>query len=113
MYMDSVCTSVRRRKRQRATMDIRPIRTAADYTAALNEVSAPMADDPELETPAGAEPRPDCWFHFGASRIAPPSRVTSPLSISFSTMSPAWHSRRACRSLEGVRRARATLVQPS
>jgi HTH-type transcriptional regulator / antitoxin HigA len=35
------------------TMDIRPIRTAADYTAALKEVSTLMADDPELGTPNG------------------------------------------------------------
>jgi HTH-type transcriptional regulator / antitoxin HigA len=35
------------------TMDIRPIRTAADYTAALNEVSTLMVDDPELGTPDG------------------------------------------------------------
>ena len=34
-------------------MDIRPIRTAADYVAALNEVSALMGDDPELGTPDG------------------------------------------------------------
>jgi HTH-type transcriptional regulator / antitoxin HigA len=35
------------------TMDIRPIRTAADYAAALNEVSTLMVDDPELGTPDG------------------------------------------------------------
>ena len=34
-------------------MDIRPIRTAADYAAALNEVSTLMGDDPELGTPDG------------------------------------------------------------
>lgn len=34
-------------------MDIRPIRTEADYEAALDEIAAPMADDPPLGTPEG------------------------------------------------------------
>jgi HTH-type transcriptional regulator / antitoxin HigA len=34
-------------------MDIRPIRTAADHTAALEEIAALMASDPELGTPEG------------------------------------------------------------
>jgi HTH-type transcriptional regulator / antitoxin HigA len=34
-------------------MDIRPIRTAADHTAALQEIAALMASDPELGTPEG------------------------------------------------------------
>ena len=34
-------------------MDIRPIRTNADYKATLKEVSALMESDPDLGTPAG------------------------------------------------------------
>ena len=34
-------------------MDIRPIRTKADYKAALKEISALMATDPDLGTPEG------------------------------------------------------------
>ena len=34
-------------------MDIRPIRTDADYKAALKEISALMEFDPELNTPEG------------------------------------------------------------
>jgi HTH-type transcriptional regulator / antitoxin HigA len=34
-------------------MYIRPIRTAADHTAALQEIAALMASDPELGTPEG------------------------------------------------------------
>jgi HTH-type transcriptional regulator / antitoxin HigA len=34
-------------------MDIRPIRTAADHSAALEEIAALMASDPELGTPEG------------------------------------------------------------
>jgi HTH-type transcriptional regulator / antitoxin HigA len=34
-------------------MDIRPIRTEADHAAALKEIAALMASDPELGTPEG------------------------------------------------------------
>lgn len=34
-------------------MDIKPIRTEADYTAALKEIARLMEIDPELGTPAG------------------------------------------------------------
>ena len=34
-------------------MDIRPIRTEADYKATLKEISALMGSDPDLGTPEG------------------------------------------------------------
>ena len=34
-------------------MDIRPVKTEADYTAVLQEISSLMASDPALDTPQG------------------------------------------------------------